>query len=139
MLVGVALHVVIAARGLDRALDRFRARIGEEDGVGEGQVDQPLRERLALRASVQVRHVDQRRRLLRDRFGQMRVAVAEQVDRNARREIEIFLALLAVKIDALASDRPHLATRINGHERSDGHRGRILLSLWGTAVTGASL
>jgi len=126
MLVGIALRMVVAACGLNCALDGFGAGIGEEDGVGEGQVDQTLRECLALRAAVEVRDVDQGRRLLGDRFRKVRVTVAEQVDRDARCEVQILLALLSVEIDALTSDRPHLATRVNGHERSDGHFGQVL-------------
>ena len=38
-----------------------------------------------------------------------------------RREIQISLALLAVEIDPLAAHRAHRRTRINGHERRDGH------------------
>ena len=49
---GIAIGVVMAARGLDRAFDRFGARVGQEHGVGERMVDQPLRERLPLRAAV---------------------------------------------------------------------------------------
>ena len=99
MLVRIALGVMVPPSGLDRALDRLGARIGEEDRVGEGQVDQPLRERFALRRPVEVGHVHQRRRLVLDRLGQMRVAVAQHVDRDARREVQILLALLAVEID----------------------------------------
>ena len=121
VLVGIAVDVMVAARGLDRALDRLGAGIGEEHRVGEGQVDQPLGQRLALRRAVEVGDVHQRRRLLLDRLGQVRVAVAEQVDRDARGEVEIFLAVLAIEVGAFAAHRPDVATRINGHERRDGH------------------
>jgi hypothetical protein len=36
-LVRIASGMVVATRSLDRALDRLRARISEENGVGEGQ------------------------------------------------------------------------------------------------------
>ena len=121
VLVGIALGVMIAPRGLDRAFDRLGARIGEEHRVGEGQVDQPLRQRLALRAAVEVRDMHQPRGLILDRLGQVRVAVTQQIDRDAAGEIEIFLAAFAVEIDPLAFDRPHRAPRVNGHERRDGH------------------
>ncbi len=131
VLVRIALGVMIAPRRLDRALDRFRARIGEEHRIGEAIVDQPLRESLALRRPVQVRHMHQCRRLLLDRLGQMRMAMAEQVDRDPGREVEIFLAILAVEIDPLSPHGPHFATRVNGHERRDGHRNGLLLGLAG--------
>jgi len=51
---GVTVGEMITARGLDRALDRFGTRIGEEHCVGKTVVDQPLRERFALWAAVQV-------------------------------------------------------------------------------------
>jgi hypothetical protein len=47
-----AVGIVIAARGLDRALHRFGARIGEEDGIRESAVDEALREMFALRTAV---------------------------------------------------------------------------------------
>jgi hypothetical protein len=53
----IAVGEVVTTRGLDRALDRLGTRIGEEHGIGEGRVDQSLRELLALRAAIEVRHV----------------------------------------------------------------------------------
>ena len=64
--------------------------------------NQTLGKLLALGAAIEVGDVDQGRRLLLDRPGQVRVAVAEQVDRDAAGEIEIFLAILAIEIDPLA-------------------------------------
>src|SRR3546814_7586849 len=56
MLLGIARAGMIGARGLDRAFDRLGARIGEEDRVGKGVLDEPRREGLALRAAIKVRH-----------------------------------------------------------------------------------
>ena len=39
----------------------------------------------------------------------------------------IFLAALAVEINALAAHRTHTAPRVNGHERGDGH-GQLLFA-----------
>jgi hypothetical protein len=111
---------MIFARGLDRAFDRLDARIGEEHGVGEGQVRKALRKRLSLGRPVEVGHVHQRRRLLLDRLGQVRMAVPQDIDRDARREVEISLASLAVEIDSLPTHRAYRRTRIDGHERRDG-------------------
>ena len=65
--------------------------------------------------------MDQCLGLLLDRLGQMRMAVAEQIDRDPAGEIEIFLAAFAIEIDPLAAHRADIATRIDGHERRDGH------------------
>src|SRR5690348_11632941 len=51
----------------------------------------------------------------------MRVAVAEDIDRDAGREIEITLALFAVEIASLAADRARRWARIDGHARRNGH------------------
>ncbi len=92
---GIAILVlVIGARGFDRGLDGFGARIGEEHRIGEGDIDQPLRQRLALRAAIEVGDMHQRLGLALDRADQPCVAVAEQIDRDAAGEIEIAGAVL---------------------------------------------
>ena len=115
--------MMVTARGLDRAFHRLGAGVGEEHRVREGIVDDTLGEGFALRAAVKVRDVHQRLGLLLDGLGQMRMAVPQDVDRNAAGEIEVFLALLAIEIDPLAPHRPHGRTRVNGHKRRDGHGG----------------
>src|SRR3546814_4298539 len=57
----------------------------------------------------------------------MRMAVAERSDRDARSEIEEAAAVVGNQIDALASHRPHVAPRVDGHERRDGHRKGLLI------------
>ena len=79
---------VVAAAGLDRALQRLRPRIGEEHRVGEGPRHQPLGGALLVRRAVQVADMHQLGRLLLDRADQVRVAVPERVDRDAAGEIE---------------------------------------------------
>src|SRR3546814_7312086 len=82
---------------------------------------------LALRATVHVRDMHQRLGLFLDRADQMRMAVAERIDRDARSEIEEAAAVVGNQIDALASHRPHVAPRVDGHERRDGHRKGLLI------------
>src|SRR3546814_4057125 len=65
--------------------------------------------------------------LFLDRADQMRMAVAERIDRDARSEIEEAAAVVGNQIDALASHRPHVAPRVDGHERRDGHRKGLLI------------
>ena len=122
----MAPGIMVSPRGLDRALDRLRARIGEEDGVREGEVDQALRQLLALRRAVEVGDVDQGGRLPLDRLGEVGMAVAQQIDRDAACEIEIARAVLAVEIDPFPAHRPDRRARINGHERRDGHEGLLM-------------
>src|SRR5436190_6887121 len=49
----------------------------------------------------------------------MRVAVAQNIDRDSGREVEVALTVLAVEIGPFAAHWPHRRTRINGHERRD--------------------
>ena len=85
---GLAVDEVVAARGLDRALDRLRAGVAEEDLVGEGQARQPLGERLLLRHAVEVGDVPELLGLLGQRRDQRRVGMAERGDRDAAGKIE---------------------------------------------------
>ena len=113
--------LVEGARGLDRAFDRFGTRIGEEHRIGEGLVDQHLREAFALRAAVEVGDVHQRLGLFLDRADQPLVAVTEQVDRNAAREVEIARAVFVDQVAVLTLDRADVATGIDGHQGGDRH------------------
>src|SRR3546814_11590419 len=97
----------------------FRSRIGQKDRVGKGVLDEPRGIGLALRAAIEVRYVHQRRRLILDRLRQMRVAVPEQVDRDAARKVEITFASLADQIRALAAHRTHSTAGVYGHQRRD--------------------
>ena len=100
---GLASGVEMAARGLDRALDRLGARIGEEDPVGEGRRAQALGETRLSRNLVEVRGVPQPAGLRGQRRDQVRMGVAERVDGDAAAEIEIGLAGGVIEPGALAA------------------------------------
>ena len=120
--VGVAIFMlVIGARGLDRRFYGFRARIGEEHGVCESLVDQPLRQCLTLWAAVEVGDMHQCLGLFLDRADQAFVAVPEQIDCDAAGEIQIARAVLVDQMAVIARDRAHAAAGINGHQRADRH------------------
>ena len=80
---GLALLVPVFPRHLDGELAGFGARVGEEHRVGEGQVDQPLCQLLALRAAVEVRRVPHCVRLLGQRLDQRRVGMTQRIDRDS--------------------------------------------------------
>ena len=134
--VRIAAVLVIGAHRLDRAFDRFGTRIGEEHRIGESEIDKALRQMLALRAAIEVRDVHQGLRLARDGAGQPRMRMAQRIDGNPCREIEVALAVFADQVTMIAAHRPDIAPAINGHERSDRH-GNFLCNSendkWGTA------
>ena len=117
----IASDIVIATRRLDRAFQRFRARIGEEDGIGKRVVHDALREGLTLRRTIEIGDMHQRGSLIRNRLDEMRMAMAQRVHGNARREVQVALASLADQVTALTAHRTHITPGINGHERGDRH------------------
>ena len=100
---GVPGVLVIGARSLDRAFHRFGARIGEEDRVGEGVLNQPTGEPLAIGDLIEIRRVPKFLGLRLKRRHEMRVSVANGINRDARAEIEIALACGRNQPSALAS------------------------------------
>ena len=119
-----ALALMIGARGLDRAFHRLGPGIGEEHRIGKGRVHDHLRQPLALRAAIHVGHVHQLGRLALDRLDQRRMAVPERIHRDAAGKVQQPPAILGNQMAAIALHRTHIATRIDGHKRSDGHGGR---------------
>ena len=83
---------VIAAGGLDRALDRFGTRIGKKRHVGEGRGAEPLGQTLLLWDAVQIGDVPQPFRLLGQSAHEMRMGMAERGHGDAARKVEIALA-----------------------------------------------
>src|SRR5687768_8234230 len=78
-----AVHIMVAPRRLDRAFDRFDARIGEEDPIREGGAEKPAAERALAFDLEDVRDVPQLFRLRLQRRDEMRMRMAEHVDRDS--------------------------------------------------------
>ena len=77
---------------------------------------EPLRQPLLLGDPVDVGGVPELLRLLAQRRDEMRMGVAQRVDRDADAEIEISLALLGVKTRALAPREGKLAAGVGRKE-----------------------
>ena len=91
----LAAHIVIAPGRLDRGLAGFRARIAEEDAVGERRRDEPLRQPLLVGDAIEVGGVPELLRLLGQGRDEPGVRMTQNVDRDARGEVEIALARFA--------------------------------------------
>ena len=116
---GMSLGGVIAARDLDGAFHRFGAGITEEHEIGKALLAQPRGKPVAIRALEQVRHVPEFGGLLLQRRDQMRMAMAERIDRDAGGEIEIALAIGRYQPGAFAA----LETEIDPGEYRKQMRG----------------
>ena len=99
----LAAHRLIFARHLDRAFHRLGAGIGEEHHVREARRAQPPGQPLGLGDAVEIGNVPDLLGLLGDRLHQMRMGVAERVDRHPRGEIEVALAVGGDQPRALAA------------------------------------
>ena len=118
---GMAGSILKSSTGLDGAFDRFGTRIGEEYRVGKGQRHEAFRKCCLRRHFVEVRRVHQRRCLLLDGADEVRVAVAEQIDRDTAGKIEPFAPLGIIEVAAVTAHRLDLAAAIDGHQGGNRH------------------
>ena len=100
--IGLPVHGVELARGLDRAFHRLGAGIGEEHMIGEALLAQPVGELLLLGHAEQVGDVDRLLCLRGDCGRDLRVRVTERVHGDAGGKVEIALAIGGGKPGALA-------------------------------------
>ena len=94
---GRALRVPVAARELEARLDRFGAAVAEERAREARELRQPRRRLGLKRVVVQVRRVQQRRRLVGDRGREPGMRVAERGDADAGDEVEVLAAVDVVQ------------------------------------------
>ena len=116
---GMAVRRLVLAHHLDDAFHRLGAGIGEEHHVGEAHGAQPVGQPLALGNAVEVGDVDDLLGLLGDRLDQMRMRMAERIDRDAGGEIEIALAVGRDQPNALAPLESEVDPRVGRQHRCD--------------------
>ena len=91
------------------------------------QVHEPLGEVCLRRHLVEIGGVHERGGLLLDGADEVRMAMAEDIHRDAAGEIQPFPALRVIEVTAVSAHRLDLATAIDGHEGRDGHDVRSVL------------
>jgi hypothetical protein len=105
-LFGVTLGEVVAPRRLDGAFQCFRTRIGEKHLVGEGRLGQPAAEAFLSGNLIEIGEMPDLVGLILQRRNEVRVGMAERIDRNAGGKIEIAGAILRNQPDAFAALEP---------------------------------
>jgi hypothetical protein len=114
--------VLILARRLDGGFHGLSAGIAEENKVGEVCLAQPLGETFGFGNAIEIRDMPHLANLLTKRRQQVRMSVAKSVDRHARGEVQIALAIGPIKPNAFPPLKSYVSTRIDGqkvrcHER----------------------
>ncbi|MNR32902.1 hypothetical protein D3C85_1505310 [compost metagenome] len=117
----LAVGRVELARRLQRALDGFRARVGEEDHVGKRLFAQGVGQGVLARNLEDVGDVPQLLGLILDRLHQLGVGVAEGVGRNARDAVQILGPVSGPQADALAALHFQRRAIVDTHQMT-GHR-----------------
>ncbi len=117
VLLGMAADEVIAAHGLDGALDSLGAGVAEEDLVGKGQRDKLGGERLLLGDPVEIGDVPHLAGLVGQRLDQSRMGVAQRVDRDAGREIQQPAPVRCLQPDTLTARKSDRGAREDAVKR----------------------
>src|SRR4249920_3065224 len=108
----LALRVPVAPRELQACLDRFRSAVADESPRQTRQRSQALGDLPLQWMEEQIRGVNERVRLFRNRVGQTLVSVAQRRDADSRQQIEIVVPIRIVESDPLAADEGHRLTAI---------------------------
>ena len=132
---GAPARRMIFARRLDRAFDRLGARIGEEGEIGEGRLRQPFGEPLGGGDAEQIGDVPRRRGGGVQGSDEMRMRMAERIDRDAGAEVEIAFAIGRDEPSALAALEGEVGPRI-GRKQRRNHEATPLAGLDGGSRCG---
>ena len=107
-----AALAAVASRQLERCLVRLGARVGEEDAVERGPRDERLCQLELGERVVEVRDLDERGSLARDRLGDGRMRVAQHVDGDPGHEVEVLAAGIIGHPAAVAAHQRQRLARV---------------------------
>jgi len=107
--------VRVLACELDGRLVRLGARVAEEGAVRARSLHQPRRELPLLRDVVEVAHVVHRLHLVVDGVSERHVRVAEAAGGDARREVEVLVAVRVPEVAALSASDGKLEAAVGAH------------------------
>ena len=113
---GMAVHRLVFARGLDRALDRLGAGIAEEHDIREAFRAQPLCDTLGFGNLEEIGDVPELLRLLGKRGDEMRVRMPQGVHGDAGGKIEIALTVRGDEPYAFTPLEGEVDTRESSHQ-----------------------
>ena len=108
--------VLILARRLDGSFHGLSAGIAEENKVGEACLAQPLGETLGFWNAIEIRDMPHLAGLLTKRRHQVRMSVAESVDGDTCGEVQVALAVGAIKSNAFPPLKSYVSARIDGQK-----------------------
>ena len=103
------------ARELDRGLVGFRAGVAEEHPVRERRLAQLLREAHHRLREVEIADVPEPAGLLGQRFGELRVSVAERRHADPGTHVDVLVAVEVPETRTLAAVEDHFLGRVVGH------------------------
>jgi len=101
------------SRQLDRSLDRFGPAVLKKCAVQSRKLAQLLPQRSLILVVVEIRDVDQLRRLLANRLDDARMRVPQGIHSQPGNEVEILLALDVVEKHSLAPRQHHWIAAIS--------------------------
>jgi hypothetical protein len=116
---------------LERAIERFRAAVGEEHAIEPGPGGKFAGERTLVGIVIEVREVNGACRFAADYFHDARVCVSEGIYGDAAKKIQILLARGVVDVSAAAVGHDHRLALVSRQEELFGiDQARIGCGAW---------
>ena len=125
--IGSSVRLAVAPRKLDRALVGFGTGVDEEAApTAAEQAVERRRERCLVLGVEEVRHVQELRRLLRDRGRNRRMRVPERRDREPGEEVEVSTSFAVEQLGAATANELDREPAVGAHHVLGVERGHVV-------------